>query len=75
MESIKKYYRVERKEISFLRFIFEAYDGIALLTTVDANAGVVVFHIPPGCQKDVDGLIGDLKKQILIKPIEQADEN
>ncbi len=38
METIKKYYRIERKEICFLKFIFEAYDGIAMLTTVDPDS-------------------------------------
>ena len=75
LNCIKKYYRVDRKEISFLRFIFEAYDGIALLSTVDANAGVVVFYIPPGYQRDVESVMGDLKKRILIQSIEPTDEN
>ncbi|MBW2100196.1 MAG: DUF4911 domain-containing protein, partial [Deltaproteobacteria bacterium] len=45
MESIKKYYRVDRRAISFLRFVFEAYDGIATLTTIDPDSGIVVFCI------------------------------
>jgi len=72
LECVKKYFRVERKEISFLRFIFEAYDGIAVLRTVDADEGLVVLHIPPGCQDDVEMVMGDLAKDIMV---EQADEN
>jgi len=71
MECIKKYYRVDRKEISFLRFIFEAYDGIAVIETIDPRAGVVVLHIPPGCQKDVEMVLEDLAKDVMI---EQTDE-
>ncbi len=67
METIKKYYRVDRREICFLRFIFEAYDGIAMLTTVDPDAGFVIFHISPGCEEDVEMILQDLKNKIMIK--------
>ena len=70
METIKKYYRVERKEISFLRFIFESYDGVAVLTTLDARAGIVVLRIAPSRQGEADMIIQDLKKEILIEELE-----
>ncbi len=68
METIKKYYRVDRREICFLRFIFEGYDGIAMLTTVDPDAGFVAFHISPGCEEDVEMILQDLKNDIMIEP-------
>ena len=66
MEIIKKYFRVDRREICFLRFIFEACDGIATLTTVDPVLGVVLLHIAPGCEEDVEIILQDLKKDIII---------
>ncbi len=69
METIKKYYRIERKEICFLKFIFEAYDGIATLTTVDSDLSVVMFHIAPGCEDDVEMLLHDLQKDIMIEEV------
>ncbi len=66
METIKKYYRVDRREISFLRFIFEAYDGIAVLTTIDPGLGIVVLHISPDCEEEVEMVLQDLKKDIMI---------
>ena len=67
-ETIKRYFRVDRREIAFIKFIFEAYDGIAVLETLDPNAGIVVFHIAPGCERDVDAILQDLKKEIAIEP-------
>ena len=72
METKKLYYRVDRREISFLRFILEAYDGIAVLTTVDAQAGIVVIHVPAGCEADVNLIIEDLKQDILIEPAREG---
>jgi hypothetical protein len=68
METIKKFYRVDRKEISFLRFIFEAYDGIAVLKTTDSKSGRVEIHIAPGCESDVEMVLQDLKNDIMIEP-------
>lgn len=68
MNTIKKYFRVDRREIAFLKFIFEAYDGIVTLTTVDPNQGVVLLCIAPGCENDVKMILQDLKKDMLIEP-------
>jgi hypothetical protein len=68
VETIKGYYRVDRREIAFIKFIFEAYDGIAVLETLDPKAGIVVFHIAPGCERDVDAILQDLKREVVIEP-------
>ncbi len=67
MESTRKYYRVDRRQICFLRFLFEAYDGIAALTTLDPAGGLVVLSISPGCEVDVALLLRDLGKDMLIE--------
>lgn len=69
MKCIKKYYRVDSKEIYFLRFIFEAYDGIAMMTTIDSMVGIVLLYIAPGCEADVEMILLDLKSQIMIEPL------
>ncbi len=67
METIKKFYRVDRREIGFLKFIIEACDGIATITTVDSEAGLVMFRIAPGCEGDVEMILDDLKADIMIE--------
>jgi hypothetical protein len=73
-ETIKRYYRVDRREIAFIKFIFEAYDGIAVLETLDPKAGMVVFHIAPGCEPEADAILQDLKKEIMIEPVHANNE-
>ena len=75
METISKYYRVDRREICFLRFIFEAYDGIAILTTIDPSSGLVAFHISPGCEETVEMILQDLKKEIMIEPVANFEKS
>lgn len=60
---------MDRREISFLKFIFESYDGIAMLSTIDPDLGIVEFHISPGCESDVEMVLNDLQKKIVIEPV------
>ena len=66
-ETIRRYYRVDRRDIAFLRFVFEAYEGLAMIETLDPELGVIVFYIAPGCEPDVDMILGDLKSDIMME--------
>ena len=66
-ETIKQYYRVDSRDISFFRFILEGYDGMAVLTTLDAVSGSVVLSIAPGCEQEVAAVVKGLKNQMLIE--------
>jgi hypothetical protein len=65
--AIKRYYRVDRHKIHYLKFILEGYDGVAVMRTLDAQKGLVVLHIGPGCEAEVDMIIEDLKRYMLIE--------
>lgn len=72
MKTITEYYRVDRRRIAFLKFIFEAYEGIAVITTMDASAGIVAVRIAPGCEHEVAMLLDALKRDIRIEPADSA---
>jgi hypothetical protein len=72
MHSIRQYFRVDRRKLNLLKFIFEAYDGLVSISTVDPELGIVVLSIPPGCETDVARVIKDLRKDILIEPYSAA---
>ncbi|MGD9080320.1 MAG: DUF4911 domain-containing protein [Desulfobacterales bacterium] len=69
MKSIIRHYRVDRRQIAFIKFIFEAYDGIAGMRTTNPIKGIIKVHIAPGCEEQVDRILQDLKKEILIQRI------
>jgi len=73
MQTIRKYYRVDRRQIAFMRFIFEAYDGLAVIRTVDAAAGIVSLHIAPGCEKDVAEILRELQNDIILEDVAPPD--
>ncbi len=67
--TVRRYYRVDRREIHFLKFILEGYDGVAVVRTIDSPKGLVALHIGPGCQGVVDMIIEDLERDIRIERI------
>jgi hypothetical protein len=70
LKTVKKYYRIDRREIALLKFILEGYDGLAVMSTLDSSLGIISVMIAPGCEEEVEGVIQDLKGEILIEPIE-----
>ncbi len=73
METINQYYRVDPDKIYFIKFIFEAYDGIAMLSTVNVSTGLIILRIAPGCKNEAEMIIKDLKKAILIEPVKKEN--
>ena len=69
MHTTKRYLRIDRREIGYFRFILEGYDGLAVLTTLDAHEGRVILRIAPGCEKDVERLVQNLSREILIETL------
>ena len=68
MRSKERYFRIDKQQIGYLRFILEGYEGIAALTTVDPRLGQVLLRIPPGCEGEVDTLLADLAGDVYLEP-------
>jgi hypothetical protein len=60
---------VHRPEIAFIKFILEAYDGLAMLTTIDPIKGIIALRIAPRCQEQVAEILRNLKKEIVIQSL------
>lgn len=52
--------RIAPGRIHFLKFILEGYDGLAVLSTVDRQQGLVELKYPGELQVDLDGLLESL---------------
>ena len=68
-------FRVNRRDIAYLRFISEAYDGIMVLSTLDREAGVIRVTIAPGCAAEVARLIQGLAQEVMMEPVGAADQH
>ena len=66
METVKLSYQIERKDISYLSWIIQSYDGIAVLKTIDPYKAIIELQISPGCEDIVFELLDALKEQETI---------
>ncbi len=67
MKTIQKHLRVDRSFIAFLRFVLEACDNVATMTTLDPIRGSVVLNIAPGCEAEVEGILNGLEERIAME--------
>ncbi len=69
METLKKEYRVDKTFIGFIKFIFEAYEGVAVVTTLDAKEGRILLSIAPDLAQEAFEIIEDLKEDFEFNEI------
>lgn len=69
-----RYFKVAHRDMVFLKFILEAYEGMNVMSTVDNKAGIIRIAIMPGFVGDMDGLLADLSKQVSMEPTQWNDE-
>ena len=66
---IKRCFKVERRDIAYLHFIFESYEGLATLSTIDRKNGIVQLSIPHCFEGEVNNLLQSMKTEITITEI------
>lgn len=62
LKTTKKVFKVDRREICFLRFTLESYDGMAVVSTIDPYLALIEVSIAPGCEKLISELMDALIK-------------
>lgn len=60
-------YRVDRREIGYLKFIFESYENLAQITTLDPEAGIVQIRVARGCEEDAGRILEELRTGFLLE--------
>ncbi|OEU67489.1 MAG: hypothetical protein BA863_03475 [Desulfovibrio sp. S3730MH75] len=63
MKTIKRVFRVDRREIKYLRWTIESYDGMAVVSTLDPHEAYIEIMISPGCEEMVSELLDSLREE------------
>lgn len=71
---ICRYFKVARRDMVYLKFILEAYEGMNVMSTVDNQAGIIRIAIMPGFVEDMDALLAELGKKVNMEPVQWNDE-
>jgi len=67
METIRKSFRVDKSRISYIRWIVESYDGMAIVSTIDPSDAIIEIKIAPGCESIINELVHSLRVDEGIK--------
>jgi hypothetical protein len=67
MRTVEQLYRVDRRRISYIKFIFEAYEGLAVVTTLDPAAGIIALRVAPGCEGTAGEVMKDLGRGFMVE--------
>jgi hypothetical protein len=70
-ESDARYFRVARHDLVYLKFILEAYEGLAVLSTVEREGAIVRIGYPHFSAEDVDRLLHALSGEIDLQEVPQ----
>ncbi len=62
-------FRLNRKDIWYLHFIFEAYDGVGTVSSVDPRGGVVEIRSPAGREEEAELLLRELSREIEMEEL------
>lgn len=67
-------YQVDSREIHYLQFVLEPYDGVATLTTLKARTARIQVSAAPGAQAVAQSLMAALGgERGLVRPRREED--
>ena len=72
---IEKYFKINRKDISYIKFVLEGYEGLAMVTTIDRYDAIVKLVIAPDFVSEVENIVMALKDEIDIEEIEGKEKS
>ena len=66
MDTISLMIRIPPREIAYLSFVLESYEGVAAMRTVDPGRGIGEVMVPPSYEKELGEILVDLAQDFLV---------
>ena len=64
--SHRRLFRIGRRDLAYLKFIIEAYEGLAVLSTVEKEGPVVSITSPSCLAAEIDLLLAALSREVAM---------
>jgi hypothetical protein len=74
MDTKSKYFRIGRKDIAYLKFLIESYEGMAVLRTKDPHEAIVELMVAPGWENEMDGVVKGIQREICMEAVPWPDK-
>ena len=68
-DSIQWQIEVDKKDIAYIVSIFDGYENLAVVRTLDASSGLIELLVSPDYLEDTRKLIDALSKEIPVRPL------
>lgn len=69
MDTISYQARVKRADIGYVNSIIESYEGIGVVRTFDASAGIIELWIPPAFESLVLAILRDIGDDVGLRDL------
>ena len=66
---IFRYFKVRHRDMVYLKFILEAYEGMNVMSTVDNVAGIIRIAVMEGFEADMAGLLAELGRHVAMEAV------
>ena len=74
METGNRYYRLASRDMVYMKFILEAYEGLSTMSTIDGKRGIVKVNYPIPFADDMAALMEALATEIEVTEVAWEDE-
>jgi len=71
IEPVKRFFQIDMKDLAYVKFIIESYDGIAMQRTLNAKRGEIELMAPKCNEPVLDAILDDLKREVMIREIKK----
>jgi len=71
-DSIQWLLEVDKKEIAYIVSVFEGYDNLAIVRTVDPARSIIELIISPDYLEDTRQLVDALSKEVYIRKLDSS---
>jgi hypothetical protein len=68
-DSIQWQIEVDKKDIAYIVSIFDGYENLAVVRTLDSSRGLIELLVSPNYLEDTRKLIDVLSKEIPLRPL------
>ena len=74
METENRYFQLAGRDLVYMKFILEAYEGLSTMSTVDPKKVIVRVNYPRPFAGDVAALMDALSAEIAITEVTEGGE-
>lgn len=74
MDTISLLIQIPRREIAYLTFVLESYEGVAAVRTVDPRKGIVELMVSPYYQEEMREILKSLAEEFPIDEVVEKKE-